>query len=330
MEQPNPFARLQEITGAYCLSRCLHVVADLGVADVLDERPRTATELAAAINANPDALGRVLHLLSAHGVFEADSGAFRHSPASRLLRSDHPHSMRAFVRNFGAPINWAIYEMLGHAVHTGRPATEKVLPGGLWAYRQEHPEAGSLFNAAMAAKAHRQVEGVLAAYDFSGFELIGDIGGGRGYLLQAVLDATPAAKGVLFDLPHVIAEAEGLASERLALQAGDFFTDALPRCDAYLVMDVIHDWGDEEAIAILRAIRQAAAPQAKLLVIEMMMPAEPGPHWAKTLDIHMLALLGGRQRTRQEYQVLFEHAGFAFQRVIDTGANITILEAVPA
>jgi len=223
MTEPNPFSTLQQIAGGYCLSRCLHVVADLGVADVLDdEAPKTAADLAKAVGAHPDALGRVLRLLSSHGVFESQSGMFGHSPASRLLRTDHPQSMRAFARMFGLPITWAAYGSLEHSVRTGLPAADEVLTGGFWAYFKKHPEASGIFNGAMAAKAHGQVAGVLAIYDFSGFGLIGDIGGGRGHLLRSVLDSAPKAKGVLFDLPHVLKEAAGLASERLTLQAGDF------------------------------------------------------------------------------------------------------------
>jgi O-methyltransferase domain len=181
----------------------------------------------------------------------------------------------------------------------------------------------------MAGKAHGQVAGVVAAYDFSGFGRVGDIGGGRGHLLQAVLGAVPAATGVLFDLPHVIAEAADLVSERLTLQAGDFFKDALPICDAYLLMEIIHDWGDQEAIAILQAIRRAAPSHAKLLLMEQMVPDDPGPHWSKMVDIHMLTLVGGRQRTHQEYAALLGQADFALEREIDTGADISLLEAVP-
>ncbi len=327
MSESNPFDTVLQIAGGYCLPRCLHVVADLGVADVLDETPRLAADLAALVGAQPDALGRVLRLLAAHGVFVSQGDSFCHSPASRLLRSDHPQSMRAFVRMFGLPINWAIYGALEQTVRTGLPAADQVFPGGFWAYFAEHPDESDIFNAAMAAKAHGHVAGIIASYDFSGFGLIGDIGGGRGHLLRAVLDSVPTAKGVLFDLPHVIEEAASVASERLTLQAGDFFRDALPICDAYLVMEVIHDWRDEEAVAILKAIRRVAPSHAKLLLIEQIVPNDPGPHWAKTLDIHMLALLGGRQRTRQEYEALFDSAGFSFKREIDTGAGISILEA---
>lgn len=331
MREPNPFEMVQQIVGGYCLPRCLHVVADLGVADVLGETPRTATELAASVNAHPDALGRVLRLLAAHGVFEMmEDETFRHSPASRLLRTDHPQSMRAFARTFGARINWAIYEDLEHSVRTGRPAATKVLPEGLWAYRAQHPDEGRVFNAAMVAKAHGQVAGIMSTYDFSRFGVVGDIGGGRGHLVRAVLDAVPTARGVLFDLPHVIEEAGGIASERLTLQAGDFFQDALPSCDTYLLMDVIHDWGDTDAVALLRAIRRAAPPHATLLVFEAIVPTDPGPDWSKILDIHMLVLLGGRQRTRHEYAALLDTSGFLLQREIDTRAGISILEAVIA
>ncbi len=330
MSEPNPFSTVLQIAGGSCVPRCLHIVADLGVADALDETPRTAAELAASVGAHPDALGRALRLLAAHGVFEAHGDTFRHSPASRLLRSDHPQSLRAFARMIGLPINWAIYGALDHTLRTGLPAADRVFPAGVWAYYAEHPEDAAIFNAAMAAKAHGQVAGVIGAYDFSSFERVGDIGGGRGHLLQAILACAPAAKGVLFDLPHVIAEAAELASERLSLQAGDFFHDALPNCDAYVLMEIIHDWGDEEAVAILKAIRRAAPSHARLLVIEQMVPDDPGPHWSKMVDIHMLTLIGGRQRTQQEYAALFERAGFCFEREIDTGADISILEAVAA
>lgn len=330
MNDSNPAHTLLEISGGYCLARCLHVVADLGVADELSETPQTPADLAAAVGADPDALRRVLRLLAAHGVFEADGDMFRHSPASQLLRTDHPQSMRALARMFGLPVNWTIYGAMDHAVKTGRPAADKVIPGGFWAYFAEHPAENAIFNSAMVGKAHGQVAAIVAGYDFSRFRLIGDIGGGRGHLLRAALDAAPAAKGVLFDLPQVVQEAAGVASERLSLQAGDFFRDALPTCDAYLVMEVIHDWADQESVAILRAIRRAAPPHAKILVIEQIVPLNPGPHWSKMLDIHMLTLLGGRQRTRKEYEALLDVAGFSLAREIDTGADISILEAMPA
>jgi hypothetical protein len=327
MIEPNPFETLRQIAAGYCLSRGLHVIANLAVADKLEETPRTAAELAVSVGAHPEALGRVLRLLSAHGVFESCDGKFRHSPASRMLRTDHPRSMRDYVRMWGLPPFWATFGEMEQSVRTGLPAGEQVTTGGVWAYLAQHSEANAIFNAAMVAKAQTQIAGVLAAYDFSAFEVIGDIGGGRGHLLSAVLERVPTARGVLFDLPHVLEDEAGATSPGLTRQAGDFFKDELPVCDAYLVMEVIYDWSDAQALSILKAIRRAAPSHAKLLVIDQIVPDDPGPAWSKMLDIHMLALIGGKQRTQREYEALFDAAGFSFKREIDTGAGISILEA---
>jgi len=328
MSEIDPFETLRQISGGYCLSRALHVLAELNVADALDETAQSATELAKAVDANPDALSRVLRLASAHGVFEQQDESFRHSAASRVLRSDHPQSMRAFVRMFGLAINWDAYGELEYSVRTGRRAMEKTLPEGIWSYLGQNPEANSIFNAAMLAKAQGQIPAIVSSGNFSRFNVIGDIAGGRGHLLAATLEAAPESKGVLFDLPHVVKEASSLASSRLTLQGGDFFKDPLPRCDAYILMEVIHDWPNKEAVAILQAIRQAAVPGATLFLIEAVVPLGPEPDWSKMLDIHMLTLLGGRQRTLREYKALLEEANFTFQREIDTGAGISIIEAV--
>ncbi len=325
--ETSPLVTLQLIAGGYCLSRGLHAVAGIGVADALGETPRTAADLAGSVDANPEALGRVLRLLAAHGVFEMRGETFRHSPASRLLRTDHPQSMRAFAQMFGLPVFWATFEAMEHSVRTGLPAATEVFPEGFWTYLAQRPEERRVFNAAMSAKAQGAIAGILASYDFSGFDLIGDIGGGRGHLLRAILEASPNARGVLFELPQVVEEVADVASERLTLQAGDFFRDDLPTCDAYLLMEVIHDCGDDESVAILEAVRRASPPHAKLLVIETIVPGDPGPDWSKMLDIHMLTLLGGRQRTQQEYEALLAQSGFRFQREIGTGAGISILEA---
>ncbi len=325
MIEPNPFETLRQIAGGYCLSRGLHVVANLAIADKLDETPRTAAELAVSVGAHPEALGRVLRLLSAHGVFESCDGKFRHSPASRMLRTDHPQSMRDYVRMWGLPPFWASFGEMEQSVRTGLSVGDKVIPGGLWAYFAQNPDANAIFNATMVTKARTQIAGILAAYDFSEFNLIGGKQRTR-QEYEALLDA--AGKGVLFDLPHVVKDDAGAMSPRLTRQGGDFFKDKLPVCDAYLVMEVIHDWSDAESVLILKAIRRAAPLHAKLLLIEEMIPEDPGPAWSKMLDIHMLTLIGGKQRTRQEYEALFEAAGFSFKREIDTGAGISILEAI--
>ena len=319
---------LQLATG-YWDSRCLHVIAALGVADYIGERAESPEALARAVGAQPQALARVLRALAAHGVFEEVGGGFRHTATSRLLRTDHPQSLRAFVGMMGMPVHWEAYGKLEHSVRTGESAMSCIAPGGTFQYFATHPEEARLFDDAMTAKSHEQIDSVLRVYDFSGFKRIADVGGGRGHLLRAVLAANPGLTGVLFDLPHVI---EALASspscERLTLRSGSFFTDPLPACDAYLLMSVIHDWGDPEATAILGAVRRAAPAHAKVLLLEMLLPDAPGPHPAKSLDVEMLVMTsGGRERTRAEYEALLESAGMHLNGVTPTRSPTVILEA---
>lgn len=325
-----PFDTLMEALGGLLVGHCLTAVTNFEVADALGDTPRTAADLAADTGTDPEALRRMLRLLAAHGVFAYSQDRFAHTPASRLLRADHPHSMRGFVAIYGTP---ALAELLGcfdYTLRTGNPAPYKVNAGGFFARLQADPELGALFNAAMASKARLQIAGITAAYDFSGRAAIADIGGGLGHLLQAVLDAAPRAVGVLFDLPTVIEHAAAAACDRLRLQPGDFFADPLPAADTYLLMDVIHDWDDDQAVALLSAVRKAALPRARVLAIETVLADAPGPDWSKVMDIVMLWIAGGRQRTRSEHEQLLTKAGFRLERVIPTTADVSILEAIPA
>ena len=326
----NPADDLLRISMSHGLPRCLHAVAEFGIADALGETPRSAEELANDTGVHAGALARTLRVLSAEGIFEARGGAWAHTPASRLLRSDHPQSMRSFVRMIGLNVYWRGFEYFGDALRTGQSIQDKVVSGGFWKYLSENPEASRLFDEAMMGKAAGQVAGVLKSYDFSRLGIIADIGGGRGHLLAAVLQAAPGTRGILFDQPHVTAAAQaaGMESERLRLHPGSFFTDALPVADCYLIMQVIHDWDDKEAARILAAIRKAAAPGAKLLLIECIIPEDSQPSWPKMLDLQMLTLLSGKERTEKEYSAMLSAAGFRLDRVIDIGMSTSILESV--
>lgn len=326
MSPGNPVESLLQLSAGYYVSRALHSVADLGVADALGDAPQRAASLAAATSADAGALERVLRLLALYGIFEYRDGAIAHTPASRMLRQDHPQSMRSLVRMFGLPGFWAAVGELGSAVRTGEPSANRALPGGIWGYLTQNPEASRIFGEAMTAKAHGHIAGIVNTYDFSGFKAIADIGGGRGHLIQAVLAATPTASGVLFDQPHVVTEAAAGASDRLQIAGGDFFKDPLPAADAYILMEVIHDWDDDASRRILRAVRRAAPLRAKLLLIEALLPNESAPNWPTTLDIVMLTI-GGRQRTLGEYAELLRESGFAMTRDIDTRSGISIIEA---
>jgi hypothetical protein len=316
------------LSTAYWASRCLHVVAEFGIADALGDEPQPAAALAASTGTNADALHRILRSLVNHGIFTLRDGCFSHNPASRLLRSDDRASMRSLARMMGMDIHWDLYRNLAHSLKTGESATDAVVPGGLFAYLRAHPEDGRTFNEAMVGKSFGQIGPVLGAYDFSGFQTIGDVGGGVGHLLAAILDATPAAKGVLFDLPEVVAQAR--QHPRITCVAGDFFKDPVPACDLYVMMTVIHDWSDADAIAILKNLRGNAPAGARLLLVEAIIDENAADSFPIDLDIEMLVFAAGRERTQRQWQTLLEEAGFRLTRATPLGGMSGLVEAVPA
>lgn len=315
------------LTNAVVASRSLHVVAEIGVADQISDEPVSIKELASACNVDVDALDRILRLLAAHGVFEAKGESYGHTESSRLLRTDHPMSMRAFSRMMGLPVFFASFGELEHSLRTGSPSIELAAPQGLWPYLQDHPVEREVFGQAMTAKAAGDTEAVISAYDFSAFNKIADIGGGRGHLLCAVLDKAVTAEGILLDLPEVI-DTLDLQHDRMSTHPGDFFVDPLPGADAYVLMDIIHDWPNAEAAAILSAIRRAADPGAKALIIETIIPEGDIDPAVQTLDIIMLCVTGGRERTAKQLGELLDSAGFRLNNVIQTSGALRIAEAV--
>ncbi|HEV2760855.1 MAG TPA: methyltransferase, partial [Acidimicrobiales bacterium] len=324
-----PHEIVWSLTNNVVASRSLQVVAELGVADHIGDETVGVKQLASACGADPDGLDRVLHLLAAHGIFERDADGYRHTESSRLLCTEHPMSMRAFSRMMGMPVIRASFDQLEHSVRTGSPAIELAAADGLWPYLIGHPAEAQIFGQAMTGKAAADTAAVLSAYDFARFDTIADIGGGRGHLLRAVLDTVSSAEGILFDLPDVI-QTLGIDGDRLTARAGDFFVDPLPTADAYILMEVIHDWPDAEAAAIVTAIRRAASPGARVLVIENVLGESEADPRGHTLDVIMLAVTGGRERTGKQLGGLLEGAGFTSSRVIETGGPLRIVEAVAA
>jgi len=317
------------VGGAFAF-RALQVVAELGVADQLGDDPMDVAALAAACGARTDGLNRVLRLVADFGIFERlPHDRYRHTGASRVLRSDHPASLRAFCRMHGLPAIQAAYSHLDHAVLTEFTAFDLVDRRGLFPYLSDHPDAADIFGHAMTARAAADIAAIAGGYDYGQFGTIADIGGGRGHLLRAVLGAAPAAAGILFDLPDVVAALRP-DGNRITALAGDFFTDPLPAADAYLLMNVIHDWPDPEAVAILRAIRQAAPAGARVLIIENVLAEDRPDPWGHALDVIMLAVMGGRQRTISQFAGLLRAAGFSHPAVIGTGGPVQIVESVTA
>ena len=327
---PNPANILMQHTNAYWTSRCLHVVAELGVADALDDQPLSTEALAKATGTHPESLNRVLRLLASVGIFECQDEKWNHSDASHFLRSDHPESLRDYVRMIGLPVFWSAFEDLEHSLRTGECAFARRHPEGVFKYLVNHPSESHIFNSAMTSKSHRDIAAILPAYDFSQFATIADIAGGRGHLLRAILKNSPTTQGILYDQPHVVAEVGKENGEKLTVMGANFFTDPMPRADAYLLMNVIHDWPDAESIKILSAIRRAMPAQARVLIIETIVPDSPGPHLSKELDIAMMALPGGLERTQQEYATLAANSGLRLERLVETVSPYSILEMLAA
>lgn len=320
-------ATLLTLSSAHVPARALQVIAELGVADHLDEEPCSADELALAVGADADAIGRLLRLLESHGIFKRGTpGTWCHTESSRLLRTDHPESLRAFVRMSYSGFSWGAVTHLAHAVRTGDAGISQLDSGGWTSYLRAHPNESETFQEAMTAKAHDDVDALLCAYDFSRHDCIADIGGGEGLLITSVLSANPTARGVLFDLREVASRAKGV--DRLDVVAGDFFVDPLPRADAYVLMNIIHDWDDTRARAILEAVGSAGrSGRATVLLLEVVMPETEEPHWAKTLDVMMLAITGGRERTLSEYNQLLTSAGMELVQMTPTNTPFSIVEA---
>ncbi len=328
--QPWVNAMLHSLVG--WIARCTQVIAEAGIADALDAEPRPAGALARVTSCNADALERMLRLLSSVGLFERlPDGRYQHSAASRLMRTDHEASVAHTARLQGMEVYQHALGHLAHSLKTGGTAIQDIAPDGLFPYLAQHPEQGRIFNDAMTAFTDSTAVAVAAAYDFSAFEVIADIGGGRGRLLSQVLARVPGGRGVLIDLPEVIAGTRELPLVGVQRIAANFFRDALPQADAYVLKHILHDWDDAAARAILRNIRRAVPPEARLLIVETLLPDGTDFHPAMMMDITMLAILGGRERTRAEFSLLLEDSAFTLSDVVPVEGlgGISILEARP-
>jgi O-methyltransferase domain len=326
-------ARLLELSGAYVHARALHLIAEVGVADALADGPRPVAELAAVTRTHPGALHRLLRLLAGDGVVrEVDPGVFQLAPPGQFLRSDHPESLRPMLV-FQQRIARAYADAL-HSLRTGRPTFPETFGRPLFEFLRDQPELGRLFDASMAQITRVDGESVIAAYDFSGAGKIVDLAGGDASLLTAILGACPATTGLLFDQPHVLPaarrriDAAGLA-DRCDVAGGDLFGPIPPGGDVYLLKWILHDWPDDKAVTILRGCREAMPPGGRLLVIEQLIPPGDAPHPSKVLDIVMLVMLGGRERTSEEYRALLAEAGLTLHHVTQTTSALSILEARP-
>jgi hypothetical protein len=334
MEAPSPQQQVSQMLTGYWITQALYVAAKLGLADLVRDHPRTADDLAAATRTHPRALYRLLRALASLGVFaEDDRHRFSLTPLAECLRSDVPGSQCSLALMIGEEHYQAFGQML-YSVQTGRIAFDKVYGMPIFDFLQQHPEQAKIFDEAMVGVHGRETAAMLGAYDFSKIGVLVDIGGGNGSVLIAVLKKYPALRGVLFDLPGVTerakgnVEAAGLAG-RCQVVGGNFFEVVPGRADAYLLRHIIHDWNDEKATTFLRNVHRAMGAGGRVLVVESVIPPGNGASFGKLLDLAMLVLPGGEERTEEEYRKLYETAGFRLTQIVPTTAEVSVIEGKP-
>ena len=322
-------AALTQIMLGTLASQALYVAAKLGIADHLVDGPKPVDELAKTTDTDAPSLYRVLRALASLGIFtEHGDRVFAMTPTAEPLRSDVPHSLRDVAIFWGEDWHWETWGKMIYSVRTGNSAWAQAHGDDVFAYFERNPEAGAIFNRAMSSFSGLATKAVIDAYDFSGIQTLIDIAGGHGRLLAGVLEAYPSMRGVLFDLPHVLEGARRVS--RCEYVSGDFFVSVPPAGDAYIMKHIIHDWDDERALQILRNIRQAMKPDARVLLVEAVIADGNNQDFGKLLDLEMLVSPGGKERTAAEYEELFTRAGLRLTRIVPTKSPYSVIEAVAA
>jgi ubiquinone/menaquinone biosynthesis C-methylase UbiE len=332
-----PAARLSHLIDGYLHTQLIAIAVRLGIPDLLAVGSRTAPELAAGLGLDPQRCWRVLRGLASIGVLEeGDDGTFDLTQIGELLRLDVPGSLAGPTLLRGV-INYPAALELYPALTEGGIAFERAYGTDLFSFLQQSAEASEIFQASMTARSRVEAEAVARIRDFSEYETIIDVGGGTGVLLEAVLRANPRSRGALFDVPSVIAQARGrlAASDvapRIEIVEGDFFETVTPGGNFYLLSRIVHDWNDDRARVILRNVRRAIAPTGALMLVEAVSPDRAADQPAIIgMDLHMLLMLDGRERTAAEFESLLSDSGFELTAIRPTGAPTaaSLIEARP-
>jgi hypothetical protein len=331
---PANIAMLEIAQGAW-LAQAIYVASKLGIFDTLVKGPATSDDVARRVGSHSLATYRLLRALASNSILKKRrDGRFALTRLGSAMRSDAPGTMAPMVEFLGHPKHWEDWGELLYAVQTGNSSAEKLRGMPFFDYLETDQDLAEVFNRAMTGVSGMAIENLMTAYDFSDNRVIVDVGGGHGALLAAVLRQARDARGVLFDLPSVVANAGPIldaagVTTRCSVTGGSFFESVPDGGDAYLLKTVIHDWGEDSALRILRNVRSVIAPVGKLLLIEMVLPEGTPWHPGMLLDLEMLVSVGGRERTASEYADLLSRAGFRQTRVIPTAGPMSIVEAVP-
>lgn len=328
----DPRARLELLADGYLVTQLLYVAVDLKLAERLAEGPRTVESLAAEIELDAGKLRRVMRGLAAFGLLdEPGDETFGLTATGTLLREGVPRSVRERILARGE-LYYGAFGKLRNSLRGNRTAFEHEYGTDFWDYLTTRPEFTAVYQASMAARSGHEAAAVVASYDFGGLSTLVDVGGGRGVLLEAILAANPGVSGMLFDQPDVVANALPSLPEDTEIVGGDFFADVPAGADVYVMSEVIHDWGDEEATRILGTVRRAMRPDSTLLLVETVLPARAVECAAAVrIDLNMLVMVTGRERTEAEFAELLHTAGLRLQRVVGVDGFLGqhLLEAVP-
>jgi hypothetical protein len=327
-----PEARLLEMIMAQFISRLIHVIATLKLPDYLADGPKTAAELATLTGTHAPTLYRILRTLSSAGFFTEDATQrFSLNSLGEVLKSGTPSHAAALIM-CGEIVTRSL-DQLPHAIRTGETGFQQSFGMPLFDWLAGHPLEASLFNQTMVGVHGMEPAAVAAAYDFSPFKTIADVGGSTGNLLTTILSRHAGPRGILFDLEHVVRDAPALIeqrglTDRIRIESGSFFDTFPAGADAYMMSHIIHDWNEQQCLTILGHCRRAIGAEGRLLLIEMVLPDGDTPHPGKLLDMAMLLIPGGQERTAAEYSALLDKAGFRLTRVVPTASPVSIVEAV--
>jgi hypothetical protein len=329
---PEAIQHVFQLMTGHIVASAVNIAAQLGIADRLANGSRTAADLARECDVNPDALYRLLRALASLGVFvESAPRTFELTPAGAALQ-DGP--VRAMALWIASNFSLSVYANAMHSVKTGESAVPATVGAGVFEYFSSQPELSKIFNDAMTGFSATIIPAVLEAYDFTGINTLVDIAGGHGAVLTSIVAKYPSMKGVLFDIDHVIEGAKariashGLA-DRVTTASGDFFKAVPAGGDAYIMKHIIHDWDDERATTILKNIRAVLPQDGRVILLEGVIPPGNEPGFGKILDLEMLVIPGGKERTEEEYRALFAGAGFNLTRIVPTHSPLNVIEAKP-
>ena len=329
-------AQMLDLINGYWVSKMVHVAAELDLADALRDGPKSAAELAPVVGADPNRLHRLMRALTGAGVFTVDpDGRYANTELGATLCSDRPDSMRGFARMMPASYNWRGWDALEVGIRAEKTPFDAAFGMGAFQYLMQNPDDEAVFAQAMARVSGAENPAVAAALDLTGVGSLMDVGGSGGHLLAAVLEQNPSVRGVLFDQPQVVEGArqapylQGLG-DRVTFAGGDFFAAVPGDVDAYMMKYILHDWDDARCVQILKNCRANLAADGRVFVVDNVVVEDNAPSWGKLLDVNMLVLTGGCERTEDQFARLFEQAGLRLDRVMPTQCPLSIVVARPA